>query len=101
MSGQQRMEDPNMAFLRIRQKVRFSCKGLAAIFIAASLAIGFSDRPALAQSQQSSAVFLPDGKLKLPTGFRNWVFVGGPLTPNGLNGGQASFPEFPHVYVEA
>src|SRR5437763_15985537 len=49
----------------------------------------------------SSAVFLPDGKLKLPTGFRNWVFIGGPLTPNGLNGGQANFPEFHNVYVEA
>ena len=55
----------------------------------------------MAQGQTSSAVFLPDGKLKLPTGFRNWVFIGGPLTPNGLNGGQANFPEFHNVYVEA
>jgi len=57
--------------------------------------------PALAaQAQPSTAVFLPDGKVKLPSGFRKWVFVGAPLTPNGLNGGKANFPEYHHVYVE-
>lgn len=69
--------------------------------VAASFAIWPQGGSALAQAQTSSAVFLPDGKLKLPTGFRNWVFVGGPLTPNGLNGGKAGFPEFHNVYVEA
>jgi hypothetical protein len=55
---------------------------------------------AAAQSEQSSAVFDSEGKLKLPTGFRAWVFVGAPLTPNGLNDGKANFPEYHHVYVE-
>src|SRR6201984_1758116 len=55
---------------------------------------------AAAQSELSSAVFDPDGKLELPTGFRSWVFVGAPLTPNGLNDGKANFPEYHHVYVE-
>ncbi len=41
--------------------------------------------PIAAQTQPSTAVFGPDGKMKLPTGFRKWVFVGAPLTPNGLN----------------
>jgi hypothetical protein len=55
-----------------------------------------------APSEQSTAVFLPDGKLKLPDPhvFRRWVFVGAPLTPNGLNNGKANFPEYHHVYVE-
>src|SRR5262245_14083033 len=53
-----------------------------------------------AQGQSSTAVFLPDGKVKLPTGFRKWVFVGAPLTPNGLNNGMAGFPEYHNVYVE-
>ena len=53
-----------------------------------------------AQSEQSSAVFDPDGKLELPTGFRKWVFVGAPLTPNALNNGKANFPEYHHVYIE-
>jgi hypothetical protein len=74
---------------------------LAVIGTSAALMIGFSGKPVLAQSRQSSAVFLPDGRLKLPTSFRNWVFVGGPLTPNGLNGGKAGFPEFHNVYLEA
>jgi hypothetical protein len=51
-------------------------------------------------SQGSAAMFEADGKLKLPTGYRKWVFVGAPLTPNGLNNGKAGFPEFHHVYIE-
>src|SRR5215470_15897532 len=50
--------------------------------------------------EQSTAVFDNDGKLKLPTGFRKWVFVGAPLTPNGLNNGKAGFPEYHHVYIQ-
>jgi len=48
--------------------------------VAASFTIWFQGESVLAQQKTSSAVFLPDGKLKLPTGFRNWVFIGGPLT---------------------
>jgi hypothetical protein len=69
--------------------------------IAAAFTIAFHGRFALGQTQNSSAVFTLDGKLNLPTGFRNWVFVGGPVTPNGLNDGHANFPEFHNVYVEA
>src|SRR5215467_6946317 len=58
-----------------------------------------SGRAAEAQ-EQSAAVFDVDGKLKLPTGFRKWVFVGAPVTPNGLNNGKAGFPEYHHVYIE-
>jgi hypothetical protein len=86
---------------RVRGMCRYGGLALAVAGIAAVLMIGFQGNSVLAQSQNSSAVFLPDGKLKLPTGFRNWVFVGGPLTPNGLNGGEANFPEFHNVYVEA
>jgi len=53
-----------------------------------------------AQTQQSAAVFNPDGTMQLPTGFRKWVFVGAPLTPNALNNGKANFPEYHHVYIE-
>ena len=57
-------------------------------------------RPVEAHTQQSSAVFDAEGKMKLPTGFRSWVFLGSPLTPDGLNNGKAGFPEFHNVYVE-
>lgn len=46
-----------------------------------------------------AAVYNDKGELLLPEGFRKWVFIGAPLTPNGLNGGKAGFPEFHHVYV--
>ena len=57
-------------------------------------------RSVAAEGPQSSAVFDSDGKMKLPTGYRAWVFVGAPLTPNALNSGEANFPEYHHVYVE-
>ena len=57
-------------------------------------------KPVAAQTEQSSAVFNADGTVQVPTGFRKWVFVGAPLTPNGLNDGKANFPEYHHVYIE-
>ena len=53
-----------------------------------------------APSSTAAVQYTLDGKLKLPIGFRRWVFLGAPLTPNALNDGEANFPEFHHVYVE-
>ena len=44
--------------------------------------------------------FTADGKLKLPDGYREWVYVGASVTPNDLNGGHALFPEFHSVYID-
>jgi len=44
--------------------------------------------------------FTEDGKLMKPDGYRKWVYVGTPLTPNDLNGGEAPFPEFHAVYID-
>ena len=46
-----------------------------------------------------AATFNTQGELVLPEGFREWVFIGAPLTPHGLNNGKAGFPEYHHVYV--
>ncbi|WP_430417458.1 cytochrome P460 family protein [Parasphingorhabdus sp.] len=46
------------------------------------------------------ASFNEDGSVNQPDGWREWVFVGAPLTPNALNGGEAPFPEFHNVYIE-
>jgi hypothetical protein len=66
----------------------------------------------VAAAPQSAAVFDSDGKMKTPTGYRAWVFVGAPLTPEGLNNGKyncnadgtnctrSNFPEYHHVYIE-
>src|SRR5206468_12690073 len=58
----------------------------------------------MAQSAQSR--YLPEytdsGDMKLPPNsiWREWVYVGSPLTPNALNGGHAGFPEYHNVYIE-
>jgi cytochrome c553 len=58
--------------------------------------------PASAEPKAPAALveFTDDGKLKQPVGYRKWVYVGTPLTPNDLNGGEASFPEFHEVYMD-
>jgi hypothetical protein len=44
--------------------------------------------------------FTADGKVKQPVGFRKWVSIGSVVTPNDLNDGEASFPEFHSVYMD-
>ena len=43
---------------------------------------------------------IKDGQLERPTGYREWVYVGTPLTPNDMNNGKAAFPEFHNVYID-
>lgn len=43
--------------------------------------------------------FTADGELERPMGYREWVYVGTPLTPNELNPPEAPFPEFHSVYI--
>jgi Cytochrome P460 len=81
-----------------QQYLAVTLSGIAAI--GASVVL-FHSTPVVAQAQRSAAVFNSDGKMQLPTGYRRWVFVGAPLTPDGLNNGKANFPEYHHVYVEA
>ena len=54
--------------------------------------------------QSTNGRYLPeytaDGDLILPKNFEQWVYVGSPLTPNALNGGQAGFPEYHNVYMQ-
>jgi hypothetical protein len=55
--------------------------------------------PVSAAAQDSRAVF-GGGELQRPQGYREWVFVGAPVTPNDMNGGAAAFPEFHAVYID-
>ncbi len=54
----------------------------------------------MAQAQVNQASFNADNTVNLPENWREWVFVGAPLTPNALNDGEAPFPEFHNVYIE-
>jgi hypothetical protein len=82
------------------QKKRYLATILTGIGVIVAGAL-FRTNSVVAQTERSAAVFTSDGKLELPMGFRRWVFVGAPLTPNGLNDGKAGFPEYHHVYIQA
>lgn len=64
----------------------------------------FAQAGAKNDGAQATKRYLPEytksGELILPKNYHEWVFVGSPLTPNALNGGQANFPEFHNVYIE-
>jgi hypothetical protein len=43
---------------------------------------------------------IENGQLERPTGFREWIYVGTPVTPNDMNDGKAAFPEHHNVYID-
>jgi hypothetical protein len=43
---------------------------------------------------------IKNGELQRPTGYREWVYVGTPVTPNDMNNGKAAFPEHHNVYID-
>ena len=43
---------------------------------------------------------IKNGELERPTGYREWIYVGTPVTPNDLNNGKAAFPEHHNVYID-
>ena len=79
--------------------------GIAVVAVIAGLSYvltGAAVPPASAQPKAAAAPveFTADGKLKQPVGYRKWVYVGEVITPNDMNGGEASFPEFHSVYMD-
>lgn len=75
----------------------------AAVIAALSYALtGSAASRAAAEDKAKGAPveFAPDGKLKQPVGYRKWVYIGEVITPNDMNDGEASFPEFHSVYMD-
>ncbi len=74
--------------------------------LVAGLVVGLlASQASLAQDTAlNRARYLPEytaeGELMLPKNFAEWIYVGSPLTPHGLNGGKAGFPEYHNVYIE-
>ena len=88
---------------------RLKRTGVAALVAVAAVIAGLTYvltgppiRPASAQPKGSAGLveFTADGKLKQPVGYRKWVYIGTPVTPNDMNDGEASFPEFHEVYMD-
>lgn len=84
-----------MTFLSVRSTLLTT--GLMAALLASQAS--FAQNTAL-----NRARYLPEytasGDLILPKNFAEWIYVGSPLTPHGLNGGKAGFPEYHNVYIE-
>jgi Cytochrome P460 len=57
--------------------------------------MGYAEHPAKPMFTMNS-----QGELKQPVGYREWIYVGAPVTPNDLNKGKAPFPEFHSVYID-
>ncbi len=75
----------------------------AGVFLAAVLvlALTFSSTSIAGSKKGASyAKFNDKGELLRPEGYREWVYVGTPVTPNDMNGGKAPFPEFHNVYID-
>ncbi|MEP1209035.1 MAG: cytochrome P460 family protein [Rhizobiaceae bacterium] len=73
---------------------------LAAGMFASAVVVGQFHAVATAQQDDDwKPKWTADGQLKLPEGFRQWVYLGSPLTPNALNDGEAGFPEYHNVYM--
>lgn len=90
--------DQQSQHARRRGLKRIALTALAslALFTAASQL----DRASAQMAASGGAQFDEANQTSIPEGFREWVFIGAPLTPNGLNGGAAGFPEYHHVYIE-
>jgi Cytochrome P460 len=85
--------------------MRVKTQALAAVVASTAIAtVALFLESLTTSSAQTPTRYLPEytasGDLVLPKNFHEWVYVGSPLTPNALNGGQANFPEFHNVYIE-
>ncbi len=79
------------------------------VFAVAILALSATTAMVFAQRQGTNTTpakgrYLPEytkeGDLILPKNWRSWVYVGSPLTPDGLNDNKEAFPEYHNVYIE-
>src|SRR6266568_3769905 len=70
------------------------------LLVALAGTTALSALPTITEAASGAAKFTSKGELLLPINYRQWVFVGAPVTPNDLNDGKAQFPEFHHVYID-
>ncbi len=63
--------------------------GVVILFGMAGLAHGLAGTAAAPDGQGAGVEFTADSKLKQPVGYRKWVYIGTPVTPNDLNVGEA------------
>ncbi len=82
--------------LKITNRIGFFLGVTAFVVVASGI---YASNTIAAEKKSQYYKFDGAGKLVQPTGYRMWVMVGSPLTPNDMNNGKAAFPEFHHVYI--
>jgi hypothetical protein len=73
----------------------FAIITIAAVMLRSSANAQADESHYMPQYTSSGEMILPKNNI-----WRTWVFVGAPLTPNALNNGAASFPEYHNVYMQ-
>lgn len=73
---------------------------LTALGVLLLAGLTLSGNVAAQDGDRYEAEFNRAGELIRPAGWREWIFMGSPLTPNDQNGGEAGFPEFHSVYMD-
>lgn len=77
------------------QRIRFrSLAGLAMTALLMTLFV-----PLASAQYPPKPQFNDQGQMIRPEGYRQWVYVGTPITPNDMNPPAASFPDFHNVYI--
>ena len=82
---------------KTRTRLLIALAGLG--LVTATLPLWLGARPTQ-ETVVERAQFTSEGEAVRPDDWRSWTFIGAPLTPNALNGGEAPFPEFHNVYIE-
>jgi len=83
--------------MKLLQSVLFRAS-VALLLITASSSVGAQSQSVL--SIYPKPEFNEKGLLLRPDiRYREWVYIGTPLTPNDMNDGKATFPEFHNVYI--
>ena len=90
---------------RVRHSNRFLHIGVVAaalilLAIVSASRLGVGTATATEGSQARYYEFDSEDQLIRPVGYREWVYVGTPLTPNDLNPPEAAFPNFHNVYID-
>jgi cytochrome P460 len=76
-------------------------RNIALFFIATTVTLAALTLSAVgAPKKEAGLMFTKDGELLMPKNYRQWIFVGAPVTPNDMNNGKAAFPEFHNVYID-
>ena len=86
--------------MTVQPLVRRFALSLAIVLTLGAAVVLFLASPKVGTAEKSWAKFDRQGNLLRPEGYREWIYVGTPLTPNELNPPAAAFPEFHNVYID-